>query len=224
MSANAATPGWAVRAHAAFEWVWWLIVVNVLWYLFALAGGVVLGAVPASVAAAELTRRRLRGESFPPLRAFAAAWRREFWRSNAALGPAFAVTALLAASVIGHFNAAQPLTAWGLASAGAFVGAFAVSAIAVPMYVHYDLPLSRYVITASRWMLRNLAHAVLLVAASVLVVTCSLVVPGIIPFLSLGAWSTLATVLCLGFFAANERRLAPQTSSLPSPQNEGVPR
>src|SRR6478735_4265457 len=86
MTESATTlPTWALRAHAVFEWVWWIAYLNVLWWGFSLAGIIVLGSVPASVAATELTRRRLRGEVFPVAKAFGAAWRREFWRSNASL-------------------------------------------------------------------------------------------------------------------------------------------
>ena len=75
------------------------------------------------------------------------------------------------------------------------------------MYAHYDLPRGSYVITASRWMLRNAAHVLLLALAAVVIVTASLMLPGIIPFLSLGAWLTVSTTLCIAFFTANDRAL-----------------
>lgn len=102
----------------------------------------------------------------------------------------------------------------GAASAGLYlalgvigVPLFALFAVVLPLYVHYELPLRAYVLTASRWMLRNLAHALLLILAGVVVVTASMILPGIIPFLSLGAWLTIDTALCLAFFAANDRHL-----------------
>ncbi|MGF6823734.1 putative membrane protein YesL [Microbacterium sp. ZKA21] len=208
MTTNAASPVWALRAHAAFEWLWWVATVNLLWIVFAIAGGIVLGIAPASAAAAELTRRRLRGDGFAATRSFAAAWRREFWRANAALGPAFAITALLAASALGQYAAGSLGAPLGILTCAALALAFAVTAVAVPMFAHYDLGLRSYVPTAFRWVLRSLPHAVLLLLAAVVVVTASLILPGIIPFLSLGAWLTLSTALCIGFFTANDRRLA----------------
>ncbi|HWV50433.1 MAG TPA: DUF624 domain-containing protein, partial [Microbacterium sp.] len=68
MTTNTAAPGWALHVHAAFEWLWWVATVNLLWLVFTLAGGIVLGIAPASVAAAELTRRRLRGDGFAAAR------------------------------------------------------------------------------------------------------------------------------------------------------------
>lgn len=83
-----------------------------------------------------------------------------------------------------------------------------VTAVAVPMYAHYDLPLSRYTVVACRWMLGNLIHVVLVALGAVAVIGASWILPGIIPFLSLGAWITIDTALCIAFFTANDRRLA----------------
>lgn len=207
MSSRPAVGGWALRAHAACDWLFWVMTVNALWYLFTLAGAVVLGAAPASVAASELTRRRLRGEVFPAVRTFAAAWRREFWRANAVLAPVLMIGAILAVNAIGLAGAGALAQAPGILTLAALVLAFALFAVVLPLYVHYELPLRAYVLTASRWMLRNLAHALLLILAGVVVVTASMILPGIIPFLSLGAWLTIDTALCLAFFAANDRHL-----------------
>jgi len=208
MSTRPAAGGWALRAHAACDWLFWVFTVNALWYLFTLAGAVVLGAAPASVAVAELTRRRLRGEAFPAVRAFAAAWRREFWRANAVLAPVLLIGAILAVNAIGLAGAGALVSAPGIVTLAALVLVYALLAVVLPLYAHYDLPLRAYVLTASRWMLRNLVHALLLVLAGVVVVTASMILPGIIPFLSLGAWLTIDTALCLAFFVANDRHLA----------------
>ncbi|UYO96637.1 DUF624 domain-containing protein [Microbacterium sp. M28] len=208
MTTTTAAPGWALRVHAAFDWIWWVATVNVLWIAFTLAGGIVLGAAPASVAATELTRRRLRGDGFAAWRCFAQAWRREFWRANAALGPAFVITVLLAASAIGQYAAGSLGAPLGILTSAALALAVAVTAVAVTMFAHYEVPLRAYAPTAFRWVMRNLPHAILLLLAAVVVVTASFILPGIIPFLSLGAWLTLSTALCIGFFTANDRRLA----------------
>jgi uncharacterized membrane protein YesL len=224
-------PTWAVRAHAVFDWIWWIAFLNLLWWVFALAGLIVVGAVPASVAAAELTRRRLRGEVFPVARAFASAWRRELGRSNAALAAGFAVTAVLAINVVGRLGAGVAGEPLGIVSVLALVVSFAITAVAVPLYAHYDLPWNRYLVTASRWAGRNVLHVVLLLLGAVAVAGVGSVLPGIVPFFAVGAWLTLSTVLCIAFFTANDRALAErEAAASPSrllppspPQNEGVP-
>ncbi|GAA5202812.1 YesL family protein [Microbacterium jejuense] len=199
---------WALRAHAVFDWIWWIALLNLLWWAFALVGLIVVGAVPASVAAADLTRRRLRGEVFPVVRAFAAAWRRELWRSNAALGVGAVVTAILAVNVVGRLGAGAIGEPLGIVSAMALVAAFTITAVAVPMYAHYDLPLRAYLLTAGRWAARNVLHVVLLLLGAVAVAGVGSVLPGAVPFFTVGAWLTLSTVLCIAFFTANDRALA----------------
>ncbi|WP_404434695.1 DUF624 domain-containing protein [Microbacterium lacus] len=216
MSASASASGWAVRLHGACDWVLWVMTINVLWYLFTLAGAIVLGAAPATVAAAELTRRKLRGESFPIFRTFASAWRREFWRTNAVFAPVSILLVILGLNAGGFAEAGLLGTLPGVATVVAFVLTFALGAVAVTMYVHYDLPLRAYLLTASRWMIRNLAHVLLLLLAATLIVVASLVVPGLIPFVSLGAWLTISTALCVAFFTANDRHVSELTDAATS--------
>lgn len=215
MTTPAPSPGWALRVHAACDWVLWAMTINVLWWVFTAAGGVLLGAAPATVAAVHLTRRRLRGEAFPTLREFTRLWKAEFLPANAVIAPPLLVTALLAVQVAGSAASgalAQPV---GLLFTAAAVVSFLITAIVAPLYANYDLPLRAYLPTASRWMLQNLAHDALLVVAAVAVVAASLMLPGLIPFVSVGAWLALSTALCLGFFAANDRLVA-ERSALPS--------
>ncbi|MBD3940565.1 DUF624 domain-containing protein [Microbacterium sp. NEAU-LLC] len=207
---DSATPvaTWALRAHAVFDWIWWIALMNLLWWVFAVAGLIVVGVVPASVAAAGLIRRRLRGEVFPVLRTFAAEWRRELWRSNAAVGVGAVVTALLAVNVVGRLGAGAIAEPLGILSVAALVAAFAITAVAVPMYAHYDLPLRAYLFTAGRWAARNVLHVVLLLLGAVAVAGVGSILPGVVPFFAVGAWLTLSTVLCIAFFTANDRALA----------------
>lgn len=198
---------WAVRLHGAFEWVLWVAAINALWYLFALAGGILLGTAPASAAAAELTRRRLRGEGFRMLPVFASAWRREFLRANLVVGPVHLVLSLLVVAVLGRFGSDAVGAAWSAAAVAALVITAVIAALLVPLYVNYDLPLRAYIGTTVRWMVGNLAHVALLIAVAAVIAVAAALVPGTIPFLSVGVWITASTALCLAFFAANERRL-----------------
>ncbi|NHI17340.1 YesL family protein [Microbacterium excoecariae] len=200
-------PTWALRAHAASEWVLWVVTINALWWVFTLAGLGLFGAAPATFAAAELTRRQLRGERTRPVREFASAWRREFLRANALLGPFLVAAALLIGNVLAL--GPGPLRVAAIA-AGALV-TIVVHAL-VPLYACYDLRLGSYVPTAMRWAARNLAHVLVLLAVSALIVGASAAVPGLIPFVSMGAIVVANAALGSAFFAANERALAERTS------------
>lgn len=81
--------GWS---HVAMRWlgrVTQVVEVSILWVLGTLAGGVVLGWLPASVAASELLHRLLTPEpSDRPIADFFSLWRRQFRRANAVGWPA----------------------------------------------------------------------------------------------------------------------------------------
>ncbi|CAL4860994.1 hypothetical protein MMM2322_02678 [Microbacterium sp. MM2322] len=221
MSTQSGGATWALRVHAACDWVLWSLTMNALWLVFTLAGGVVLGAAPAAVAAADLTRRRLRGELFSTMREFLGVWRREFLRANAVVAPALAVATLLATRAIALITAgaADPASVLVMVAAGF---AFTLTATLVPLYVHYDLPLRRYVIVASQWLLRNLAHGVVLLAAGVLIGAASAGLPGLIPLVSIGAWLSLSTALCIAFFTANDTAVAEQIAPVPATAGKAV--
>ncbi len=206
-------PTWALRAHAVFDWVWWMAYVNALWWVFAFAGGIVFGIVPSSTAAAHLTRRRLRGEVFPVARTFAAAWRRDLRKSNLALGAGFLVTGMLAVGVAGQLAAGALGSVLGISTVVALAAAFLITAVSVPLYVHYELPLGAYLLTASRWAMRNLLHVVLLLLGAVAIAAVGSILPGVVPFLTVGAWLTLSTVLCISFFTANDRAVADRAAA-----------
>ncbi|WP_349428935.1 DUF624 domain-containing protein [Microbacterium sp. LWS13-1.2] len=213
-------PTWALRAHAVFDWVWWMAYVNALWWVFALAGGILFGVVPSSTAAADLTRRRLRGEVFPVARSFAAAWRRDLRKANVALGVGFLVTGMLAVGAAGQLAAGTVGSVLGVSTVVALAAAFLITAVSVPLYVHYELPLRAYLLTASRWAMRNVLHVVLLLLGAVAIAAVGSILPGIVPFLTVGAWLTLSTVMCLSFFTANDRAVADRVaarSPLPDP-------
>ncbi len=203
---------WALRAHAACEWIAWAALMNALWVAGSLAGGAVLGIGPATVAVATLTRRRLRGERVRPVRAFARTWAREFAGSQLTVGVPAAACALIGLQAAGRIASGADAWAATLAVATAFT--FIVTTVSGSMHAHYDIPRGRHIATASRWTLRNLGPALLLLATAGATAAATAAVPALFVFLSIGAWLTASTALCLGFFAANDAAL---TST-----NEGV--
>lgn len=207
MGDSAPRATWALRAHAACEWVLWVVTINALWWVFTLAGAVILGAAPATIAAADLTRRQLRGEKIRALPAFAAAWRSEFGRANAVLLPLLIPGALLvwAASAAERLGLGGPFAVALFAAIGVVA---AICHVVVPMYVTYELPLRAYTLTAMRWGGANLAQVLVALAGTALVVGASLAIPGIIPFLSVGAVVVIDTAFGCAFFHANDRALA----------------
>ncbi|GAM16276.1 YesL family protein [Mesobacillus selenatarsenatis] len=84
----------ANRAFAATEWISKFAYINLLWIGFSLAGLIVLGFFPATIAMFTIIRKWLKGETeIPIFRTFWTTWRSELFRSNG-LG-------LLVAAVVG---------------------------------------------------------------------------------------------------------------------------
>ncbi|WP_226086061.1 YesL family protein [Mesobacillus sp. S13] len=84
----------ANRAFAATEWITKFAYINLLWIGFSLAGLIVLGYFPATIAMFTIIRKWLKGETeIPIFRTFWTTWKSEFFHSNG-LG-------LLVAAVVG---------------------------------------------------------------------------------------------------------------------------
>lgn len=202
---------WAIRAYHACDLLCFVAALNLLWVGGTLLGGVLLGAAPATVAAHTLARRRLRGETVPAVREFWGVWRAEFRRANVLLLPAGLVGGLLWLNWL--YFAENVALGGPILLAAAFTLAW--YAVLVPLYVHYDLPLGAYPGTASRFVLANPGPAALLLVLAVAVVAITAAVPGLLPFLAIGAWVHLDTALCLSFFHRNDERVTTEQRGSP---------
>lgn len=195
--------------HDLLDALAWIALLNLAIVVSALAGGVVLGAAPAAVAAAGLVRRRLRGEHVAVLREMLPAWRRSFRSANAAVLPLFAGAAALWIARV--FLSAQRTATADLLSVACLVGAVALvvlSGVAVPLVAHYDVPDAHVAYHAARLVLANPLLAFLdLVVCGLVVLACSLL-PALALVLASGLVSYLGSRFAFDVFARNERRLA----------------
>ncbi|SDL01896.1 YesL family protein [Nonomuraea jiangxiensis] len=178
-----------------------------MWILFTLAGGVVLGLGPATVAAYTLARRHARNETFQAWREFWTVYRREFVRASLLVLPAAAVAVVLVGNYL-YFSALGPdMGALRIATFVALLLLAAVGAYVGPLHAHYDLPLWAYWPKASQLALLRPASTVLLLLPLSAIVYATSAAPVLAPVISFGAWIHLNTWLCLRFFQENEARL-----------------
>jgi uncharacterized membrane protein YesL len=175
--------------------------------VFTLAGGVVLGIGPATLAAYTLARRRARGETFQSLPAFVAAYRREFGRGSLLVLPLAGMTVLLVTNYFYFASLGSAGTGFRLATFAAIVALVVVAAYLLPMAVHYDLRTPGYFPKASLFALTRPAATVLLLFVFTAVVYASATFPFLVLVIAVGGWIQLDTWLCLRFFAENEARL-----------------
>jgi uncharacterized membrane protein YesL len=200
-------PAWVLRFYDATEEVAWAATLNLLWLLGTLAGGVLFGVGPATVAAYTLARRRVLGESFQSVPAFVSVYRREFVRGTGLVLPVLAVGALLAANYLYFASLGPAATLPRLATVAALAVLAAIAAHLLPMAVHYDLPVWHYLPKASLFALTRPAASVLLLFAGAAVGVASATYPFLVLVVAVGGWIQLDTWLCLRFFAENEARL-----------------
>ncbi|MGA0567953.1 DUF624 domain-containing protein [Rathayibacter sp. KR2-224] len=202
-SLSGATTVWALRIG---ETVTWIAKVNLAWMLVTVLGGVVLGFAPAAFATAELCRSRLRSGHDARLRDFITAGRRQFWRANAILLPVVVVDVLLATALT---LAAQSGSVLAAMAVGIVVLIAVLATVLLPvLYANYDIPLARYVPTATRFVLANPVSMLLLALTCAAVALASALLPALVPFVSVGAWMQFSSALCLSFFHANDQRVA----------------
>ena len=201
-SLSTSTTVWALRISESVQWV---ARVNFAWIVLTLMGGVVFGFAPAAFATAAACRERLRTGHDARLLEFIGLWRRDFWRANGILLPVVVVDGLLATALT---LAVQTGSILIVLPSGAVVLVAVLATVLLPsLYSHYDIPLVRYVPTATRFVLSNPVSMVLLALSCAAIAFVSALVPALIVFVSIGAWMQFSSALCLSFFDANDRRL-----------------
>ncbi|MGY5765251.1 DUF624 domain-containing protein [Brachybacterium sp. DNPG3] len=188
------------------------LAVQGIWLLGTLAGGVVLGWAPATMAAVDAAARGERGESITLARA-ARVWRDSFRRSQLTLGlPGLAlVLGLLTATTTG-----APLIARVPAAIGA-VG-LAVALLHVPMLDRrYELPASRVLSRALLVSLAQLPTSLLLGAVLVLWAGILSSIPGLVPFLGIAVPVLMAQHLVSRSLERNDALVAAQAQASAEP-------
>src|SRR5699024_8952222 len=80
------------KLYNILEWITKFAYVNLLWFVFTLAGGIILGLYPATVAMFAMVRDWLRGKSdLPVLKTYCNYYKADFFKSNL-LGIFFYIT------------------------------------------------------------------------------------------------------------------------------------
>jgi uncharacterized membrane protein YesL len=69
--------------YKGMEWITRFLFIHLLWILFTLLGGIVLGLFPATITSHAIMRKWLRGETdFSVFQTFWSYYKQEFWKSN----------------------------------------------------------------------------------------------------------------------------------------------
>ena len=203
----------SVRLYEAADEVFWAARLNLLWTVFTLAGGVLLGVGPATVAAYTVARRHACGEAFPVWSTFAAVWRREFGRGSLVVLPLAGAAALLVTNYAYFASLGSTATALRLTTLAALTVLALIATYLLPMLVHYDMPGRAYLPRALHFALTRPAPSVLLLFLGTAIAYASTLYPFLVLVVAVGGWIQLDTWLCLRLFAENEARLQAERTS-----------
>ncbi|GIF17487.1 putative membrane protein YesL [Actinoplanes tereljensis] len=186
---------WALRLYEAADEIFWAIRLSLLWTVGTLAGGVVLGVGPATLAAYTVARHHAAGETGS---SFVRAYRNEFRRGSALVLPITATAILLITNY--HWLADRTARTATLAAL-AFLAV--IAAYLLPMAVHYDLRTPALLPKASRFALLRIPASALLLL-TLLAFGFAVAAFPVLLVVAVGGWIQLDTWLCLRLFAENE--------------------
>ncbi len=132
--------------YVAADWITKLAYVNLLWVVFTLLGGIVLGIMPATVAMFATLKAQLQTSRESPVSSvFIQNYKQEFWKSNR-LGMILVVVGALLVLDLRFFNQMAQSSLF-LVLKYITVGILAVYLFTVmyvfPVFVTYKMPLSR---------------------------------------------------------------------------------
>ncbi|MCT8139612.1 YesL family protein [Anaerobacillus sp. CMMVII] len=183
-----------------------LAYINVLWIMFTLLGGVVLGIMPATVALFAITRKWVNGEDVSILKSYWKYYKTEFIKSNL-LGLFLYIMIVL---LYTNFMLLQNDVFWmDLVRYVLFflTVLFVITVLYLfPIYVHYQLKLSHYVRDALIIGLGYPVHTVLMAVGIFALQFVFMKIPGLIPFFAVSTTSYFVMWLVNGTFVHIEKK------------------
>ncbi|MGE6629214.1 YesL family protein [Bacillus sp. NPDC077027] len=157
---------------------------NMLWLLFTLLGGIILGFAPSTCAMLAVVRKWLRGEGDQPISPlFIKVYQKEWVKTNV-LGMFFFIVFSILLFNYQVFSASSGIVSFIMimctfVSAVVFLAAFFYL---FPLYVHYELPLKTYVQQALLCGIARPVTTLCLFISSAFIFYVLYTVPGLIPF------------------------------------------
>ena len=181
------------KAYNVCDWIAKIVIVNILWLLFTLAGLIVLGIMPATIALFTVVRKWTVSESDIPIFAtFLRTYKKEFLQANylglflVAIGSFLLYDLRLVLSMEGNF-----LAVLGVPLMIMILCYLLILLYIIPVYVHFELKFLQYFKYAFFIGILNIPTTLLMVM--LLLSFCMLLsfLPGFIPFFSVSVISII---------------------------------
>ncbi|MBP2079584.1 YesL family protein [Oceanobacillus polygoni] len=169
------------------EWVYRLLILNVLWLGFALLGLGLLGIFPATHALFAVLRKWTRNKrKIHITKDFFCFYRKDFWKINA-LGY---VLVLIAVILWFDFRYFMSITSFGMFVLGHFMLLFFVIVllsicVLFPVFTHYELSFAQYIKHALLYPITHMGTMLLLIVSFLFYYFVAYQIPGLVPFLGM---------------------------------------
>lgn len=188
--------------YTILEWITKFAYVNLLWIIFTLAGGVILGFYPATIAMFGMVRDWLLGKSdLPVLKTFWLYYKRDFLKSNKMgliINILFAFIIIDIYYIQVNINEALSWTYIPLFAFMLFVALFLF--FIFPSFVHYDLKVVSLMKNALLIMIINPIHSFLMIVCIVSAFFIMRAVPALFVIFGAVTYAFITTWLSLHAF------------------------
>ncbi|MGE8078579.1 YesL family protein [Peribacillus loiseleuriae] len=168
------------------EWIMRLAFVNLLWILFSIAGLLVFGIMPASVALFTIVRKwQMEETDIPVLKTFLTVYRQEFKRSNG-LGFCLSLSGAFLTFDFLYLRTVHGALQLALLVPLMIIAAFYITTALyiLPVYVHYDLKMITNLKNAFFLGVLNFHMTLLMLVTLAAIIILILYQPGLVPFFS----------------------------------------
>jgi uncharacterized membrane protein YesL len=168
------------------EWIMRLAFANLLWILFSVAGLLVFGIMPASVALFTLVRKwQMKETDIPVWRTFLTVYRQEFKRSNG-LGLCLSLSGAFLLIDFLYLRTVDGALQLALLVPLIIIATFYITAVLYifPVYVHYDIKMIDYLKNAFFLGVLNFHITLLMLVSLTAVIFLILYQPALVPFFS----------------------------------------
>ncbi|MBS4192063.1 YesL family protein [Bacillus sp. FJAT-49705] len=186
-----------------------VVLIQGLWVAFTLSGVIILGIVPATIGMFTVVRKWMMGEenNRALIKAFWNAFRKEFWRANAMGIVLFLLSFLL------YMNLSIMRFTEGFIYLFLFIGLFTLSILFLilliyifPVYVHFDLKFFQYFTMSLLLGISSPIYTLLAVFGCFVLYRLFLLIPGLIPFFSIGLFALFIMWVSLKAFKRTEQQ------------------
>lgn len=196
------------KIYEILEIIYMGMIVNALFLIGTLAGGIIFGLGPSLIAANHLSKKYFEGKWDKPIRTFIRYYKKEFKRANRIMLPFQAVAIIYIADVylLEVIGWNQQL-AVNLIFTTISLVLLAYFSLIGPIYTFYDMSGKEFHRTTIQFAFRNSAPLLLGLVWLGICMAISSALPGLIPFLSIGIWIFINQGIYLQIFERNERLL-----------------